>query len=72
MTAEVRRVRTLLVEDEPEARQNLRDYAALVDWLEIVGEARDGGKAVRLIDALLPDLVLLDVQLPVHAVSALA
>ena len=52
------------MEDEPEARASLRDYAAGVDWLSIVGEAGDGTEAVRLIDRLEPDLVFLDVFLP--------
>lgn len=57
-------IRTLIVEDEPLARQTLRDFAADIDWLAIVGEAADGRTAVDLIDRLRPDLVLLDVQLP--------
>lgn len=57
-------VRAVVVEDEPLARQNLREYAAGVEWLELVGEAGDGAGAVRLIDRLEPDLVFLDVNLP--------
>lgn len=57
-------IRTLIVEDEPLARQTLREFAAEYDWLALVGEALDGRAAVDLIDALQPDLVLLDVQIP--------
>lgn len=57
-------VRAVLVEDEPHARQNLREYASEIEWLAVVGEAGDGAEAVRLIDRLEPDLVFLDVQLP--------
>ncbi len=57
-------VRALLVEDEPHARQSLREYSAEVEWLALVGEASDGAEAVRLIDQLEPDLVFLDVCLP--------
>jgi two-component system LytT family response regulator len=58
------RVRTVIVEDEPLARDVLRDFVRGVDWLETVGEAGDGSEAVRLIDELEPDLVFLDVKLP--------
>jgi len=57
-------IRTLIVEDEPLARATLREFAAEYDWLALVGEAADGRAAVDLIDALQPDLVLLDVQIP--------
>ena len=57
-------VRAVLVEDEPHARDSLREYSAEVEWLTLVGEAGDGAEAVRLIDRLRPDLVFLDVCLP--------
>ena len=57
-------VRAVMVEDEPHARDSLREYAAEVEWLTLVGEAGDGAEAVRLIDRLEPDLVFLDVYLP--------
>jgi two-component system LytT family response regulator len=57
-------VRAVIVEDEPQARKNLREYSAGVEWLVLVGEAGDGGEAVCLIDELRPDLVFLDVCLP--------
>lgn len=57
-------IRALVVEDEPLARQTIRDFLAGEDWLELVGEAADGLSAVRLIDELRPDLVFMDVQMP--------
>lgn len=62
MTAPV--IRTVIVEDEPEARRTLRDYIAEAPWLELAGEAGDGREAVALIDRVEPRLVFLDVRLP--------
>ena len=58
------RIRTLIVEDEPLARRTLREILADVPWLECVGEAETGEQAVAMIDALTPDLVLLDIEMP--------
>lgn len=57
-------VRALIVEDEAPARQNLREYLAEAPWVEVVGEAADGAEALRMLEALEPDLVFLDVRLP--------
>jgi two-component system, LytTR family, response regulator len=53
-----------IVEDEPLARQTLRDLLAEADWLEVIGEAADGLAAVELINSRKPDLVFLDINLP--------
>lgn len=57
-------VRALIVEDEPLARRRLRDLLSDVPWIECVGEASDGETAVTMIDALTPDLVFLDIEMP--------
>lgn len=57
-------IRTVLVDDEPLARRGIAQLLAPHADIAIVGEARDGHEAVRVIDALAPDLVFLDVQLP--------
>lgn len=54
----------MVVEDEPEARLNLQDYLAGVEWIRVVAEARDGREAVEIVERLRPDLLFLDVQLP--------
>ena len=64
MTMTIERVRTLVVEDEPEARRMLRDFLAEAPWVELAGEAADGREAVASIDRLQPALVILDVRLP--------
>jgi DNA-binding LytR/AlgR family response regulator len=56
--------RALLVEDEEHARDRLRKLLAAFPDVEIVGEAADGQSAVEQIDALEPDLVFLDIELP--------
>jgi two-component system LytT family response regulator len=58
------RVRVLIADDEPVARAGLRDMLAAVEWVTCVGEAASGPAAVDAIDALRPDLVFLDIQMP--------
>ncbi|HSR99515.1 MAG TPA: LytTR family DNA-binding domain-containing protein [Kofleriaceae bacterium] len=60
----IARIRALVAEDEAVSRDTLCQLLAEVDWIECVGVAGDGRDAVRQIDALEPDLVFLDVQLP--------
>ncbi len=58
-------LRTLIVDDEPVARKILREDLELIEGVEVVGEAGDGGTALRQIAELKPDLVLLDLHMPV-------
>ena len=57
-------IRTLIVDDEPIARQVLRDELRSVGDVEVVGEAGNGHDALVQIERLKPDLVLLDLQMP--------
>jgi len=57
-------VRAVICEDEPLAIKALRGHLRDVDWIRIVGEARTGSDAVRLIQKEEPDLVFLDVRMP--------
>jgi two-component system LytT family response regulator len=54
----------LVVDDEPLARRRLAEMLRDVPWARQVGEAGDGERALELIDALRPDVVLLDVEMP--------
>lgn len=58
-------VRVLLVDDVEEVRQNLRTALTLSGNIEIIGEAADGSEAVRLTESLRPDVVLMDLEMPV-------
>jgi two-component system LytT family response regulator len=58
-------LKTLIVDDEPIARKVLRDELATLPDIEIIGEAETGEAALRKIEAERPDLVLLDLQMPV-------
>lgn len=58
------RIRTLIVDDEPLAREGIRLMLRGDGDLEIVGEAGDGAAALKAIRALRPALVFLDVQMP--------
>jgi two-component system, LytTR family, response regulator len=55
---------TLIVDDEPLARRELRRLLAAFPWLQVIGEAADIDEAQRHIDALHPALVFLDIQMP--------
>jgi two-component system LytT family response regulator len=58
------KVTVLVVDDEPIARAGLKAMLAPFDWVEVIGEAADGQSAVRAIEALKPELLFLDVQMP--------
>lgn len=57
-------IRTLIVDDEPLARDRLRRYLAGDDEIEIAGECGDGLTALEAIEQLKPDLLFLDIQMP--------
>jgi two-component system LytT family response regulator len=59
-----RKVKTLIVDDEPIARQILREELSGMSDVELIGEADDGKEALRKIIDLEPDLVFLDLQMP--------
>src|SRR5262249_35776392 len=57
-------IRTLIVDDEPLAREGVALALAHERGIEIVGSCGDGPSAVRAIRDLKPDLVFLDVNMP--------
>jgi DNA-binding NarL/FixJ family response regulator len=58
-------IRVLLADDHPVVRSGLSGLLAVEDDLQVVGEAADGEQAVALAHALRPDLVLMDLRMPV-------
>jgi two-component system LytT family response regulator len=58
------KIKTIVVDDEPLARRNLRVLLEKDPQIEIVDECRNGREAVKAINALSPDLIFLDIQMP--------
>lgn len=59
-----RRIRALVVDDEPLAREMIREMLGADSDVEIVAECSNGREAVDAIKSLRPDLVFLDIQMP--------
>ena len=57
-------LRTIVVDDEPLARQGLRLRLAEMPSVDVIGECANGREALRAIAEQSPDLVLLDIQMP--------
>src|SRR5207253_2195085 len=58
------KLRVLIVDDEPPARERLRSLLAEIADVEVVGEAVNGHEALKESHDLAPDVVLLDVRMP--------
>ncbi|MGZ4739516.1 MAG: response regulator, partial [Ilumatobacteraceae bacterium] len=69
-------IRVLVVDDQALIRGGLAALIDSADDLEVVGEAENGAEALRLIEALDPDVVLMDIRMPtmdgIAATEALA
>ncbi|WP_116111885.1 response regulator [Austwickia chelonae] len=64
-TDEADRLRVLLVDDQALVRSGFRLMLSIEDDLEVVGEAAEGATAIAQAKALRPDVILMDVQMPV-------
>ncbi|WP_041566113.1 response regulator [Nostoc punctiforme] len=58
-------IKVLLVDDQGLIRQGLRALLELESDLEIVGEAENGEQAINLVAEFQPDVVLLDIRMPI-------
>jgi DNA-binding NarL/FixJ family response regulator len=58
-------IRILIVDDMPQVRRDLRTALTLAGNIDLIGEAGDGAQAVEQERALTPDVVLMDLNMPV-------
>ena len=58
-------IRILIADDHSVVRQGLKMFLALDPELEVIGEAENGAEAVKLAGELRPDVVLMDLLMPV-------
>ncbi|GAA1390953.1 response regulator transcription factor [Kitasatospora putterlickiae] len=65
MSTEVQGIRVLVVDDQPLVRRGLSLILSPDPSLEVVGEAEDGEQAVALAHRLNPDVVVMDIRMPV-------
>jgi len=66
-------IRLLLVDDQPAIRRGLKMRIALEPDLEVVGEVGTATEAIPLAQALLPEVVLMDIEMPsMKGISAIA
>ena len=65
MTNENKNIKVLIVDDIDRTRTDIRRLLYFEEGLEVVGEATNGEEAVEQVDKLHPDVVLMDVNMPV-------
>ena len=57
-------IRIVLADDHTMVREGLRERLAQAEGLDVIGEAADGREALRLAQALEPDVLILDMEMP--------
>lgn len=60
----MQKLRIIIIDDEPIARERIKNFLQQETDIEIIGEGENGLEAVQLIEEKKPDLVLLDIQMP--------
>ncbi|HJX12282.1 MAG TPA: response regulator transcription factor [Dehalococcoidales bacterium] len=61
----MKKIKVLIVDDHTLVRAGIRSLLALVEGIEVVGEASDGKEALVKVRQLMPDVVLMDLAMPV-------
>lgn len=64
MTTATRKLRTIIVDDEPLARKLLRALLAQLPEIELIADCKNGREAIVATQNLAPDLLILDIQMP--------
>jgi DNA-binding NarL/FixJ family response regulator len=59
------KIKVLIVDDHQVVRQGLRSYLEMYEDIQVVGEAGDGRQAIELTGRLKPDVILMDLVMPV-------
>lgn len=59
-----KRIRLLIVDDHQLIRQAIRALLRVAPDIEVIGDARDGQEAVTMTQELKPDVVLMDIEMP--------
>ena len=57
--------RILIVDDHAHAREGIREILEEYEDFVIVGEGKNGEEAIKLTEELMPDIILMDIQMPV-------
>lgn len=60
----MKKIRTLVVDDEPLARLRIVNLLNKIDYVSVIGECKNGREALKSIKSYKPDLVFLDIQMP--------
>ncbi|RRJ65479.1 DNA-binding response regulator [Paenibacillus oralis] len=58
------KVRVLVVDDHPHAREAIGEILAEDDGFEVIGYAENGDQAIELTELWMPDLILMDIHMP--------
>ena len=61
----MKKIRVVIVDDHPFFREGLRNVLSVVEDLEVIGEAEDGAQALAVVESLQPDVVIMDINIPI-------
>ena len=59
------KLRLMIVDDNPHARNALSAFISTQDWLSVISEATNGEDALEKIDEIIPDVILMDIKMPI-------